>query len=410
MMIGLTDDVIDARALEAAVARPEAGAILTFHGVTRNNFEGRPVRGLVYEAYAAMAVPEMERIAAEAMARWPEVRVAMVHRTGTLDVGEASVVIAVSAPHRDAAYEAGRFAIDALKERVPVWKKELYDDGAAWKANAESPVQPGGTADEEPPGEVVGDPPVDHDRERPEEIGRTFDGLRADGEGPRFRTRSLDRYPRPDLNPYLKAHQEWKPEVITSAEGPAFRGRWADAFGRPAPLHVEIGPGNGFFLAGMAARHPEYNWLGIELRFKRVVLTARKLRRAGVRHGRVLRYDARFLGDLFAEAEIDALYVNHPDPWTRKRHAKHRLLGRPFAEWIVHALKPGGRVRIKTDYHPNLDRFQELIVGLPLEVRVRVDDVFTDGSPWGEDDVETNYQRKFRERGEPVAALELVRR
>ncbi len=409
-MIALTDAVIDPRALEAAVTRPEAGAILTFSGIARNNFEGRAVRGLRYEAYEAMAVPEMERIVAEATERWPGVRVAMVHRTGALDIGEASVVIAVSAPHRDAAYQAGRFAIDALKERVPVWKKELYDDGATWKANAESPVQPGGVAEEEQPGEA-GEGLLDDDEPSDlDEIGRTFGGPLAEGESPRFRTRSLDSYPHQDLNPYLKSHQELKPEVITSAEGPAFRGRWGDAFGRPAPLHVEIGPGNGFFLAGMGALHPDRNWLGIELRFKRVVLTARKLRRAGVEHGRVLRYDARFLDDLFAEGEIDALYINHPDPWARKRNAKHRLLGRPFAEWIVRALKPGGIVRIKTDYHRNLDLFEELIEGLPLCVQVRVDDVFTAGSPWGDDDVETNYQGKFRERGEPVAALELVRR
>jgi molybdopterin synthase catalytic subunit len=92
--------------------------------------------GLEYEVYAEMAVPVMEAIAAEAGERWPGCRVAMVHRTGSLTVGEVSVIIAVSTPHRAEAYAASRFCIDALKERVPVWKKERYADGAAWKANA----------------------------------------------------------------------------------------------------------------------------------------------------------------------------------------------------------------------------------------------------------------------------------
>ena len=154
-MIALTEQEIDPRSLEAAVAHPGAGAILTFSGVARDRFEGRAVVGLQYEAYAAMAVPEMARIRDEAQARWPGARVAMVHRTGHLAIGQASVVIAVSAPHRDEAFQAGRFAIDQLKARVPVWKKELYDDGQAWKANAEFQAAPAPAAPD--PGREGGD-------------------------------------------------------------------------------------------------------------------------------------------------------------------------------------------------------------------------------------------------------------
>ncbi|NOY25072.1 MAG: hypothetical protein GXP62_04280, partial [Oligoflexia bacterium] len=180
-------------------------------------------------------------------------------------------------------------------------------------------------------------------------------------------------------------------------------------FGRDAPLHVEIGPGNGFFLAGMAGMHPEANWLGVELRFKRVVLTAKKLRAAGLGNARVLRYDAHCLDDIFAPGDLSALYVNHPDPWTKGRRAKHRLLLRPFGEWICRALQPGGQVRIKSDYQPNLDDFCQLIAGLPLRIRAQVDDVRRDGVPWGDDDVTTNYQSKFDKRGLPVSALWLQR-
>lgn len=135
-MFGLTDQPIDVAAVRAAVAHTRMGAILVFDGVVRDNFEGRAVLGLEYEAYPALAVPVMEAIDAELRERWPEARLAMVHRVGRLALGESSVVIAVSAPHRDEAYAASRFAIEALKARVPVWKKELYADGSAWRANA----------------------------------------------------------------------------------------------------------------------------------------------------------------------------------------------------------------------------------------------------------------------------------
>lgn len=136
MMIAITEHPIDRDAVEQAVRHPGAGAVLTFSGVTRDNFGGRSVTGLRYEAYAEMAEAEMARLRDEICARWPGVQVAMVHRIGALAVGEASVIISASSPHRDEAYQASRYAIDALKVRVPIWKKEHYADGMAdWKAN-----------------------------------------------------------------------------------------------------------------------------------------------------------------------------------------------------------------------------------------------------------------------------------
>ena len=134
-MLALVPTRILPSAVEATVAWPGAGAVLTFLGVTRDNFGGRRVTGLVYEAFSAMAIPEMAAIRDAVTARWPEARLAIVHRTGAVDVGEISVAICVATPHRAEAYEASRFAIDALKARVPIWKKERYADGEAWKAN-----------------------------------------------------------------------------------------------------------------------------------------------------------------------------------------------------------------------------------------------------------------------------------
>ena len=135
-MVALTQSPLDPRRIEAAVSWTGAGAVLTFLGNTRDSFEGRAVLGLDYEAYPEMAIPELAKIEAEIVARWPGSRVVMVHRLGAVGLGETSVVISVSSPHRAAVYEASRYAIEALKARVPIWKRERYRDGASWKANA----------------------------------------------------------------------------------------------------------------------------------------------------------------------------------------------------------------------------------------------------------------------------------
>ncbi len=143
--VELTAGPIDPRAVEARVAHAGAGAVCTFHGVTRDHNLGREVGHLEYEAYPAMALPALDRIAADIAARWPGARAALVHRVGRLEIGEASVVIAVSAPHRAAAFEACRYAIDALKTTVPIWKKEVWADGEAWiEGVAPSPLGEGG--------------------------------------------------------------------------------------------------------------------------------------------------------------------------------------------------------------------------------------------------------------------------
>lgn len=136
-MFNLTGDVIDPNNVRNAVRRSEAGALVVFEGVTRNHHEDREVIRLEYEAYASMAESQMAEIGRQVQLRWPDVRIAMQHRLGVVAVGEASVVIAVSAPHRGPAYEASQFAIEELKRRVPIWKREVYADGSIWKANRE---------------------------------------------------------------------------------------------------------------------------------------------------------------------------------------------------------------------------------------------------------------------------------
>jgi molybdopterin converting factor subunit 1 len=123
---------IDVAALEREVADPAAGAIVSFTGTTRRDNAGRLVLRLEYEAYEPMALSEMRKLASEALERWKIVRIAIAHRVGVVEIGETSVAIAVSAAHRGEAFEACRFAIDRLKEVVPIWKKEHFEGGEVW--------------------------------------------------------------------------------------------------------------------------------------------------------------------------------------------------------------------------------------------------------------------------------------
>jgi molybdopterin synthase catalytic subunit len=129
-MVRLTPDPIDHAALTEAVRRPDCGAVVTFLGTVRDLTDGKVTVALDYEAYAGMAEKKMAEIERDTRERWPVGEMLMVHRTGHLEVGEVSVAVAVSCPHRAQAFEACRFAIDRLKELVPIWKKENWADGS----------------------------------------------------------------------------------------------------------------------------------------------------------------------------------------------------------------------------------------------------------------------------------------
>jgi molybdopterin synthase catalytic subunit len=134
-LISITREPLDeaaVRALERAVTTPADGGIVTFQGVVRDNARGKRVRFLEYDAYPEMAEEQMRAIAAEVARRWQASGVALAHRIGRLEIGECSVVVVVACPHRGEAFEACRYAIDTLKAKVPIWKKEGYEDGEEW--------------------------------------------------------------------------------------------------------------------------------------------------------------------------------------------------------------------------------------------------------------------------------------
>lgn len=133
---------IRSREIVEQTKAPRDGAVVAFEGIVRNNFQGRATLYLEYEAYEPMALRKMREIGAEMRARFPIDRVAMIHRLGRLEIGETSVLIVVSAPHRDAAFDACRYAIDTLKSVVPIWKKEFFANGAAWAEGELPAVKP----------------------------------------------------------------------------------------------------------------------------------------------------------------------------------------------------------------------------------------------------------------------------
>jgi molybdopterin synthase catalytic subunit len=129
-MARLVREAIDVASLHAVT--PADGALCVFLGVVRNENAGRPVLHLEYEAFEEMALSILDEIEGEARRRWPVTGVRIVHRLGRLEIGEASVAVAVSSPHRADAFAACRYLIDTLKAKAPIWKKEFYADGAVW--------------------------------------------------------------------------------------------------------------------------------------------------------------------------------------------------------------------------------------------------------------------------------------
>lgn len=132
----ITPDRIDIEKASSLVTLPSCGAVSLFIGTTRDSFQGKKVKQLEYEAYESMAKKEMKKICDDIHAKWKVGKVAIVHRVGVVPITEASVVIAVSSPHRKESLEAVQYAIDTLKQTVPIWKKEIYvDETSEWKDN-----------------------------------------------------------------------------------------------------------------------------------------------------------------------------------------------------------------------------------------------------------------------------------
>jgi|GEM_PF-19213 len=395
--------------LHAVITGPGRGGICTFEGVVRDNFDGRSVSQLEYEAYEAMALGQMSALCDEAEGRWPGVAIAMHHRLGTLAIGDAAVIVAAASPHRDAAFAACRWGIDTLKDRVPIWKKEVYADGASWKANA-------GSAPDARPTDA-GQPVVQHTpvQETESEVA----GIIEESEFGRIPGRQREAFNsahgRVEVNPFVARIHELAPWVIPGDDATAFKGRWREEIGveADAPLVLEIGPGNGFFFRDLTGVRPEAAFVGIEIRYKRVFLTGKKALDAGRRNFRVIHHSFGYLDTYFAPAELSEVYINHPDPWPKERHHKHRLIQPSFAALLASRVRPGGLVQVQSDFAPygplTLDVFGTAMwepIAFTADLHNKGD---ADSTLLLQGHIPTNYERKKRKIGEPIMVARLRR-
>jgi molybdopterin synthase catalytic subunit len=143
VLIRITADPLDPQPFIEHVRRDESGAVALFLGVVRNNNLGRRVLRLEYDAYPQMAEKKLRQVAEEVMSRWPITDIAIAHRTGRVEVGEASLLVVVSSPHRHEAFEACQHAVNRIKEVAPIWKKEVWEGGESWlEGEGQATLQP----------------------------------------------------------------------------------------------------------------------------------------------------------------------------------------------------------------------------------------------------------------------------
>jgi tRNA (guanine-N7-)-methyltransferase len=213
---------------------------------------------------------------------------------------------------------------------------------------------------------------------------------------------------RDEVNPYRLGHLQFGDELIPAESLLGWKDRWVELFGRQAPLHVELGTGNGAWIAHMAKTHPEWSWLGVEVRYKRCVQGAQKLRAAGATNGRMARYSWFGLDEVFSEGCLAGVHLNHPDPWPAHQQKKHRVIEPGFAAQVARWLAVGGEWRLKTDFQPHAEAMLEAIRGLPFTLIGVTHDLAKDGAPWP-DDVPTPYQARFHAAGVPVHAIRVRR-
>lgn len=181
-----------------------------------------------------------------------------------------------------------------------------------------------------------------------------------------------------------------------------FAGRWAEVFGRTAPLHVEIGVGKGTFLTELAARHPNVNYVGLEAQQGVLYFAARKAAEQALPHVRLLVFDAARLTELFAPGEVDRIYLNFSDPWPKKRHAKRRLTSETFLIRYQAVLKPGGEIHFKTDNAGLFAYSFKTMTREGWQLSRVTHDLHALGEP---DNIMTEYERKFSARGAKIGRL-----
>ena len=183
------------------------------------------------------------------------------------------------------------------------------------------------------------------------------------------------------------------------------QGRWAEVFGREAPLYVELGTGKGDFISQMAEREPGVNFIGIEAQQDVLYAAAKKVAAMELKNVRLLVFDIHEIERIFAPGEVDRLFLNFCDPWPKKRHYKRRLTYRGFLEKYRHLLKQGGELHFKTDNRPLFDFSLKEFEAAELPVRDVSYDLHAENRP---DNIMTEYERKFSGFGEKINRCEVI--
>ena len=183
------------------------------------------------------------------------------------------------------------------------------------------------------------------------------------------------------------------------------QGRWAEVFGREAPLYVELGTGKGDFISQMAEREPGVNFIGIEAQQDVLYAAAKKVAAMELKNVRLLVFDIHEIERIFAPGEVDRFFLNFCDPWPKKRHYKRRLTYRGFLEKYRHLLKQGGELHFKTDNRPLFDFSLKEFEAAELPVRDVSYDLHAENRP---DNIMTEYERKFSGFGEKINRCEVI--
>lgn len=202
-----------------------------------------------------------------------------------------------------------------------------------------------------------------------------------------------------------EAIQEYE-DIVLLQPRDNLQGRWQEIFGRTAPLFVELGTGKGQFLAELAERHPEVNFVGIEAQQGVVFYAAQKVRARELTNVRLLVFDINHILDIFAPGEVARFYINFCDPWPKARHAKRRLTHRNFLDKYRSLLQPNGALFFKTDNGPLFDFSLEQFTAAGLQLHNITRDLHAPEAPGHAGNIMTEYERRFSAKGTRINRVE----
>ncbi|CAJ1001659.1 MULTISPECIES: tRNA (guanosine(46)-N7)-methyltransferase TrmB [Brevibacillus] len=186
----------------------------------------------------------------------------------------------------------------------------------------------------------------------------------------------------------------------------SYRGKWSERFGNDRPIHVEIGCGKGRFINTLAEKHPDINFIAVELKAEVILRAAQRTEKRAIPNLAFVQYNAANLSDLFAPGEVSRIYLNFSDPWPKKRHAKRRLTHANFLMGYKQVLKPYGEIHLKTDN----EQLFEFSLNQFSDQRFQLRHITFDlhHSPFAEDNVMTEYEERFSSRGQRIYRMEAI--